>query len=100
MLDDPSPLRPRTHGGARTRQGILEAAHVLFAERGYSGAHVNDIVARAGTTKPMIYYHFGSKEGLYAAVMEEAYGGLSWVPVSSQAKPRPSRLTRSVPRSR
>ncbi len=76
MLDDPSPLRPRTHDGARTRQSILDAAHALFAERGYSGAHVNDIVARAGTTKPMIYYHFGSKEGLFAAVLEEVYAGM------------------------
>ncbi len=76
MLDDPSPLRTRTHDGARTRQGILKAAHALFAERGYSGAHVNDIVARAGTTKPMVYYHFGSKEGLFAAVLEEVYAGM------------------------
>ena len=76
MLDDPSPLRPRTHGGARTRLGILDAAHALFAERGYGGAHVNDIVARAGTTKPMVYYHFGSKEGLFAAVLEEVYAGM------------------------
>ena len=75
MLDDPSPLRSRTHG-ARTRQSILDAAHALFAERGYSGAHVNDIVARAGTTKPMVYYHFGSKEGLFAAVLEEVYAGM------------------------
>lgn len=48
----------------------------MFAEKGYSGANVNEIVARAGTTKPMIYYHFGSKEGLFAAVLEAVYAGM------------------------
>ena len=77
-MDSPVPLRPRTraHDGKRTRQNILEAAQALFAEKGYSGANVNEIVARAGTTKPMIYYHFGSKEGLFAAVLEEVYAGM------------------------
>ena len=48
----------------------------VFAEKGYSGANVNEIVAQAGTTKPMIYYHFGSKQGLFAAVLEEVYAGM------------------------
>lgn len=91
MLDDPSPLRPRTHDGARTRQGILDAAHALFAERGYGGAHVNDIVARAGTTKPMIYYHFGSKEGLFAAVLEEVYAGMRRIEGAVQLADLPPR---------
>ena len=82
MPDTPTPpslsphARLRPHDGARTRQGILAAATALFAERGFSGAHVNDIVAQAGTTKPMIYYHFGSKEGLFAAVLESVYAGM------------------------
>ena len=76
MPDAPTPTRLRLSDGARTRQGILNAATVLFAERGFSGAHVNDIVAQAGTTKPMIYYHFGSKEGLFAAVLEGVYAGM------------------------
>ena len=76
MPDTPTPPRLRPHQGARTRQGILDAATALFAERGFSGAHVNDIVAQAGTTKPMIYYHFGSKEGLFAAVLESVYAGM------------------------
>jgi len=37
---------------------------------------VNEIVALAGTTKPMIYYHFRSKEGLFAAVLEDVYAGM------------------------
>ena len=62
--------------GARTRLNILAAAQAAFAEKGYSGANVNEIVARAGTTKPMVYYHFGSKEGLFAAVLEDVYAGM------------------------
>ncbi len=76
MPDTTSPRRLRPHDGVRTRRGILTAATALFAERGFSGAHVNDIVAQAGTTKPMIYYHFGSKEGLFAAVLESVYAGM------------------------
>ena len=62
--------------GARTRREILAAAMKEFAARGYSGARVDAIAANTSTTKPMIYYHFGSKEKLYAEVMEEAYGGI------------------------
>ncbi len=75
-LDTPVPPRTRTHDGKRTRQSILDAAQALFADKGYSGANVNEIVARAGTTKPMVYYHFGSKEGLFAAVLEQVYAGM------------------------
>ena len=75
-LDAHAPLPVRPHAGAQTRQRILDAATALFAEKGFSGAHVNEIVAGAGTTKPMVYYHFGSKEGLFAAVLEEVYAGM------------------------
>ena len=78
MMTLPLRVMPRTrlHDGPRTRVNILEAAQALFAEKGYSGANVNEIVAVAGTTKPMIYYHFGSKEGLFAAVLEGVYAGM------------------------
>ncbi len=62
--------------GERTRREILAAAMQEFAAKGFSGARVDAIAANTSTTKPMIYYHFGSKERLYAAVMEEAYGGV------------------------
>jgi len=45
---------------------------------------VSEIVARAGTTKPMIYYHFGNKEGLFAAVLEEVYAGMREIEQSVQ----------------
>ncbi len=60
----------------RTRQEILAAAREEFAEHGLSGARVEAIAARTSTVKRMIYYYFGSKEGLYLAVLEEAYADI------------------------
>jgi AcrR family transcriptional regulator len=65
--------RSRSRVGEETKRDILFAALKEFAEKGLKGARVDDIAAKTRTTKPMIYYHFGSKEKLYAAVMEEAY---------------------------
>lgn len=52
---------------------ILEVARDVFAEAGFSGARVDDIARRTATSKRMIYYYFGDKEGLYRAVLEDAY---------------------------
>lgn len=60
----------------RTREDILRVATSEFAERGLAGGRVDEIAAKTATTKRMIYYYFGSKEGLYLAVMEEAYGAI------------------------
>jgi AcrR family transcriptional regulator len=60
----------------RTRQAILAAAHDEFALHGLSGARVDAIAARTHSVKRMIYYYFGSKEGLYLAVLEEAYAAI------------------------
>ena len=60
----------------RTRQAILDAARDEFAEHGLSGARVDAIGARTNTVKRMIYYYFGSKEGLYLAVLERAYADI------------------------
>jgi AcrR family transcriptional regulator len=57
----------------RTRAEILEVATREFAEHGYSGARVDEIAQRTRTTKRMLYYYFGSKEGLYTEVLERAY---------------------------
>ncbi len=59
-----------------TRRAILDAAIAEFSEKGYSGGRVDDIAARTRTTKRMIYYYFGGKDQLYAAVLEEMYGGI------------------------
>jgi AcrR family transcriptional regulator len=71
----PAP-QPRVRDPDLTRRAILDAALAEFADKGLSGARVDEIAARTATTKRMIYYYFGSKEGLYAAVLEEMYGGI------------------------
>jgi AcrR family transcriptional regulator len=68
----PAPA-PRTNDPARTMAGILEVATTEFAAKGLSGARIDAIAAATRTSKRMIYYYFGSKEGLYVAVLEEAY---------------------------
>src|SRR3954467_2683695 len=65
------PGRSRDRG--RTREEILDVATREFAQRGFSGARVDEIAERTRTTKRMLYYYFGSKEGLYTAVLERAY---------------------------
>lgn len=60
----------------RTRAELLAVATEVFAESGYSGARVDEIAERTRTTKRMIYYYFGGKEGLYLAVLDKAYRGI------------------------
>ena len=57
----------------RTQAEILDVATEHFAEHGYSGARVDEIAEQTRTTKRMLYYYFGSKEGLYTEVLERAY---------------------------
>ena len=86
-LDESRPSRPN---GKRVRRNIIDAARALFAEKGYSGAKVEEIVVRARTTKPMIYYYFGSKERLFAAVLEDVYAGMRTIEQSLQLAELPA----------
>ena len=63
----------RTNDPDRTMAGILAVAMDEFSEKGLSGARIDAIAAATKTSKRMIYYYFGSKEGLYLAVLEESY---------------------------
>jgi AcrR family transcriptional regulator len=63
----------RTNDPARTMAEILEVATHEFADKGLAGARIDAIAAATRTSKRMIYYYFGSKDGLYLAVLEEAY---------------------------
>jgi AcrR family transcriptional regulator len=67
------PASERTNDADRTSQNILEIATKEFADKGLSGARIDEIAALTHTSKRMIYYYFGSKEGLYVAVLENAY---------------------------
>ena len=81
--------RPRPHP-----REILDVATSEFAEHGFSGARVDEIAARTRTTKRMIYYYFGSKEGLFVAVLERAYAD------DPRARSRRSTSTTSTPSPR
>ena len=65
--------KSRTNDPERTMAGILEVANAEFSEKGLAGARIDEIAAATQTSKRMIYYYFGSKEGLYVAVLEESY---------------------------
>ena len=56
-----------------TKRNIVEVAMKEFAENGLSGARIDEIAAKTKSSKRMIYYYFGDKEGLYLKVLEEAY---------------------------
>jgi AcrR family transcriptional regulator len=63
----------RTQDPEGTRRNILEIASQEFALNGLSGARIDEIAARTRSSKRMIYYYFGDKEGLYLAALENAY---------------------------
>ena len=56
--------------GKERREQLLGVGRRLFAERGIDGTSIEEIAARAGVSKPVVYEHFGGKEGLYAVVVD------------------------------
>lgn len=63
----------RTQDPEGTKQNIIEVAAQEFALNGLSGARIDEIAAKTRSSKRMIYYYFGSKEGLYVSALENAY---------------------------
>ena len=70
---EPTGESGRTNDPERTKANIMEVAAAEFGEKGLAGARIDEIAAATQTSKRMIYYYFGSKEGLYLAVLEESY---------------------------
>jgi AcrR family transcriptional regulator len=60
--------------GKERREQLLDVGRRLFAERGLDGTSIEEIAARAGVSKPVVYEHFGGKEGLYAVVVDREVG--------------------------
>lgn len=77
----PSELEPHV----RTR--LLNAAVRVFDRKGYAGASVREVAELAGVTKPALYYHFGSKEGVLRAILEQAQQ--QFADVAARALERP-----------
>ena len=61
---------PISEGGSETRTRLLDAAEVLFAERGFFGVTTRQVASASGVDDAMIYYHFQHKRGLFDAVFE------------------------------
>ena len=68
MSDQNSYRRRMT--AAERRDQLIGVARLCFAEKGLDGTSIEEIAARAGVSKPIIYEHFGGKEGLYAVVVD------------------------------
>ncbi|MBV9592281.1 MAG: TetR/AcrR family transcriptional regulator [Actinobacteria bacterium] len=69
MSDADQRTRVRMTGNER-REQLLEVGRAVFAEKGFEAASIEEIAARAGVSKPVVYEHFGGKEGLYAVVVD------------------------------
>jgi len=83
---------PRARMTARQRrEQLIEVGRALFAEKGFEGTSVEEIAFRADVSKPVVYEHFGGKEGLYAVIVDrevEALLGALTGALSSRAHPR------------
>ncbi len=82
--------RPKSDSNdVATEERVLQAAEVEFGKAGYDAARLDDIAARAGITRPSLFYHFASKDQLYAAVVHRAFGGLRDALVAAFMAPVP-----------
>jgi AcrR family transcriptional regulator len=97
VLHSPRARRQRVNDPEGTKRNIIEIATEEFAGKGFSGARVDDIAARTKTSKRMIYYYFGGKEGLYIAVLEAAYRNIRIVEATLDLEHQePERALRSL----
>jgi AcrR family transcriptional regulator len=62
--------------GKQRREQLLDIGRSLFAEKGFDATSVEEIAQRAGVSKPVVYEHFGGKEGLYAVVVDREMSAL------------------------
>ncbi|BBZ22098.1 TetR family transcriptional regulator [Mycolicibacter hiberniae] len=62
--------------GSERRHQLIDVARSLFAERGFDGTSIEEIAQRANVSKPVVYEHFGGKEGLYAVVVDREMSAL------------------------
>jgi len=74
--------------GTQRRQQLIEIARALFAERGYDATSIEEIAQRANVSKPVVYEHFGGKEGLYAVVVDREMSTVTAMITSSLTENR------------
>jgi TetR/AcrR family transcriptional regulator len=76
--------------GKQTRQQILRAAELVFAERGYAGARMDDVAVAVGIKRASMVYYFRDKRSLYIALLEDVFGTLLQLHQSVLAGPGPA----------
>ena len=83
--------------GTERRHQLIDIARSLFAERGYDATSIEEIAQRANVSKPVVYEHFGGKEGLYAVVVDREMSalldGVTASLTNSQHRPRVEAVT-------
>ena len=79
---------------SNARQRLLDAAMRLFSSKGYAATSVRELVEAAGVTKPVLYYYFKNKEGLYLALMQEALA--DFYQAAQQAVIAPGSITERI----
>jgi AcrR family transcriptional regulator len=73
-----TPRTPRARmTAAQRREQLLDVSRQLFGEKGFEGTSVEEIASRAGVSKPVVYEHFGGKEGVYAVVVDREIQALT-----------------------
>src|SRR6266702_3694585 len=79
--------------GTQRRQQLLDVARALLAEKGFEATSVEEIAHRAAVSKPVVYAHFGGKEGIYAVVVDREMRRVLDLIESALAEPgHPTRL--------
>jgi len=68
--------RKKRLSGPERRSQLMEVGRAVFASHGYEATSIEEIAQRAGVSKPIVYEHFGAKEGLYAAIVDHEMNDL------------------------
>ena len=78
--------------GSQRREQLVDVGRKLFAEKGFEGASVEEIASRAQVSKPVVYEHFGGKEGLYAVVVDREISILLEAIIAALSEPSHPRV--------
>lgn len=85
-------MEQRSRNSQKSKEDILRAAEAQFSEKGIYGTRVDEIAKEASINKRMIYEYYGSKEGLYKAVLERSYKKLMDMELEVLSKNTPAAL--------
>ena len=88
LLTEPEKVPRVRMTGTQRREQLIEIGRSLFAERGYEATSVEEIAVRASVSKPVVYEHFGGKEGLYAVIVDREMSTLLQMITSSLSQNR------------